>query len=114
MTWTRAIEGGDLIAALLVGGFRISRREHGLALLVKNVETIVIREESVVEGRRIAAILERVGIQEEELESWLAAAMRVTRATVTRSGFQKRVAAGDIEGAIARSRDLLQRIDVKK
>lgn len=114
MTWTRAIEGRDLIAALVVGGFRISRREHGLALLVKDVETIVIREESLVEARRIAAILERIGAAEEELESWLAAAMRVTRATVTRSGFQKRVATGDIEDAIARSRDLMQRIQIKK
>jgi len=113
MPWTRAISGQDLIAALSVGGFRVARRDDGLVLLVRDVETVVVREEGLAEPRRVAAILERAGLTDEELEGWLAAATSTGRQT-KQSGFVKRVATEEVEDAIARSRDLLRRIAFKK
>lgn len=81
-----ALDGRDVVAAFITGGFRIARRERGLALLVRGVQVVVVPETGVLAEARIRSLLERAEVSEDDLMSWLARG-GTARAT---SGFHRR------------------------
>lgn len=82
------LAGSDLVFALIAGGFRVRRREDGLALLVRGHHAVVIPETTRLGRAKILALLASVSVSEDELLSWLAK----TRAMSApgRSGFHRR------------------------
>lgn len=84
-----ALEGRDVVAAFVAGGFRVARRERGLALLVRGVQVVVVPETGLLSDARIRGLLERAEVAEEDLLGWLtrSGSGGPTRAT---SGFHRR------------------------
>jgi hypothetical protein len=78
-----ALPGRDVVAAFVAGGFRVARRERGLALLVRGVQVVVVPETVNLTELRIRGLLERAEVAEEDLLSWL-----------VRSGAPVRVSSG--------------------
>jgi len=75
-----ALPGRAIVAALLVGGFRVARRERGLALLVRDgasPETVVVPEHTTLEDAKLRALLARANVTDGELLTWLAKASPV-------------------------------------
>lgn len=87
------LHGRDLVAALVVGGFRVARRERGLALLVRKLDAVVVPEELTLDAARVAAIVERAGITEDDVQSWLSVKKSIP--PITGSGFYPRVRESD-------------------
>lgn len=82
-----ALPGRDVVGAFVAGGFRVARRERGLALLVRGVQVVVVPETGNLSEVRIRGLLERAEVAEEDLLSWLVrsgAAVRVS------SGFHRK------------------------
>lgn len=93
MAGLRAVDGGDLVAALVIGGFRISRREGGLALLVRDCDAVVVPERSVLDRPRLVALLQRANIEERDLLSWMSVAAKPASGGTVRSGLHRRLGA---------------------
>lgn len=109
-----ALSGRDVIAALLVGGFRIARRERGLVLVVRDSQMLVVPEDAVLQRPRLLALLERGGVQERELLTWMSAAHGFGRPKVTRSGFHRRPASGaqrSLDDLVQHTKDARARAD---
>lgn len=85
-----AVDGRELIAALAAGGFRVVRRERGLALLVRALDAVVVPEERVLDATRVEGILTRARVTETEAHTWLAGVRGQPSASNYGSGFRKR------------------------
>lgn len=106
-----ALEGRDVVAAFIAGGFRIARKERGLALLVRGVQVVVVPETGVLSDARIRALLERAEVEEKDLVSWLA---EIGAAARTSSGFRPRTASErppTVHAAVKSSGDARARAD---
>jgi|GEM_PF-4938327 len=90
MAGLTALAAADFIAALLTGGFRVSRRENGLALLVRGCDVVVVREHATLDRARMLTLLDRAGVREDELFDWLGAREGSAPMSTTRSGFHRR------------------------
>jgi hypothetical protein len=88
-----ALAGREVVAALLAGGFRIARRECGRVLLVRDCDAVVVPEKGTLDAARLAGVLKRAGVKEEDMLSWLAAVEADPALTrgVVRSGFHERL-----------------------
>lgn len=83
------LHGTDVVNALLTGGgFRVSRRERGLALLVRGHDVVVVPEEKTLGREKLLTLLDRIAVNEGEFLDWLAKAGQP--AAKTRSGFHRR------------------------
>lgn len=82
-----ALSGQDVVAAFVAGGFRVARRERGLALLVRGVQVVVVPETTNLSETRIRGLLERAEVAEEDLLAWLARAGTPVRVS---SGFHRK------------------------
>jgi hypothetical protein len=82
-----ALDGRDVVAAFVKGGFRIARRERGLALLVRGVQVVVVPETGLLSETKLRGLLERAEIHEKELLSWLAHTGASSRSS---SGFHQK------------------------
>lgn len=82
-----ALDGRDVVAAFVTGGFRVARRERGLALLVRGVQVVVVPENVPLSETRIQGLLERAEVSVAEMLAWLATSGAGTRAG---SGFHRR------------------------
>ena len=89
MSGVIALEGRDVVAAFVAGGFRGARRERGLALLVRGVQVVVVPETGLLTDTRIRGLLERAEVKEEELLGWLSRS-GTGGPTRTSSGFHRR------------------------
>lgn len=83
-----ALDGRDVIAAFVEGGFRIARRERGCALLVRGVQVVVVPESGMLSTTRLQGLLERAEVQEKDLLSWL---VRTGAAARSGSGFHQTI-----------------------
>jgi hypothetical protein len=100
-----ALEGKDVIAAFMAGGFRVARRERGLALLTRGVQVVVVPETRVLSDVRIRALLERAEVEESDMLAWLAKSGVAAR---TSSGFRPRA---DSERPSAAPKNLVESLD---
>jgi hypothetical protein len=82
-----ALDGRDVVAAFVKGGFRVARRERGLALLVRGVQVVVVPESGLLAEAKLRALIERAEISEKELLSWLA---RTGASSRSSSGFHQK------------------------
>src|SRR5688572_26413356 len=82
-----ALDGRDVIAAFVKGGFRIARRERGCALLVRGVQVVVVPESGMVSATKLQNLLERAEVQEKDLLSWL---VRTGASARSSSGFHQK------------------------
>lgn len=104
-----ALSGRDVVAAFVTGGFRVARRERGLALLVRGVQVVVVPETTNLTETRIRGLLERAEVAEEDLLSWLVRSGAPVRVS---SGFhRKSEPPGTVDGAVRTSSDALARAD---
>lgn len=104
-----ALSGRDVVAAFVAGGFRVARRERGLALLVRGVQVVVVPETTELTETRIRGILERAEVAEADLLSWLVRSGAPVRVS---SGFhRKSEPPGAVDGATTVSSDALARAD---
>lgn len=87
MSGLLALQGKELVAAFVTGGFHVARRERGLALLVRGVQAVVVPETVTLSELRIRALLERAEIAETDLLSWLGPQAPAARTT---SGFRRK------------------------
>jgi hypothetical protein len=109
-----SLDGRDLVAAFVIGGFRIARRERGLALLVRELDAVVVPELRVLDEARVRALIARAHVSEEEIATWLAARNATsTKPTALESGFRPRVDGGrrSIEDVVRHARDAGARAD---
>jgi hypothetical protein len=88
-----ALAGREVVAALIAGGFRIARRERGRVLLVRDCDAVVVPENAMLDAARLAALLKRAQVNEEDMLTWLSAveAAPALPRGVVRSGFHQRV-----------------------
>jgi len=82
------VDGSDVVQALVVGGFRVSRRDADLAFVVRGHTVVALREGAKMGREKLLALLVRAGVTEEELVAWMTKLAEPQR---TRSGFHRRV-----------------------
>jgi hypothetical protein len=112
MTGLIALPGKDVVAAFIEGGFRVARRERGLALLVRGVQVVVVPETGLLTETRMRGLLERAEVAEDDLLTWLARANGPTRAS---SGFHRKTSSeppGTVHAAVKNASDARARADV--
>jgi hypothetical protein len=90
-----ALAGREVVAALIAGGFRIARRERGRVLLVRDCDAVVVPENAILDADRLAALLKRAQVSEEEMLSWISVAEGELGSRlptpIVRSGFHRRI-----------------------
>lgn len=109
-----ALDGRDVVAAFVRGGFRIARRERGLALLVRGVQVVVVPETGVLSTAKLHGLLERAEVDEKDLLAWLA---RTGASARSSSGFHQKTPipserAPKVEDAVKNASEARARADV--
>jgi hypothetical protein len=106
-----AMPGKDVVAAFVEGGFRVARRERGLALLVRGVQVVVVPETGLLTETRMRGLLERAEVAEDDLLTWLARTNGPSRVS---SGFHRKTASeppGTVHVAVKNASDARARAD---
>ena len=106
-----ALPGKDIVAAFVEGGFRVARRERGLALLVRGVQVVVVPESGLLTETRIRGLVERAEVAEDDLLAWLA---RTNQPSRVNSGFHRKTPSeppGTVHDAVKNAGDARARAD---